>query len=284
MNRAFLTGLARLSRRQATLLVAASLAIVGWIDLATGTEVRILALYFVPLLIAGWTLGVAGAACTAIAAAAEWVAALAWSGVTYATPYIWAINAVTEGAGFLVVAILVAELRKALDHERNLGRIDSLTGLNNRRAMVEEVGRGMSVCQRHGRAASLVCLDLNDFKRANDRFGHHEGDLVLVDCARAISAELRASDVVSRIGGDEFLIFLPETGAEQALGLMQRVRSRVDGVARLRKVNVTISMGIVSEMPITSTLEQLMQAADGLMYADKIASKNSAGRIGCQPE
>ena len=187
------------------------------------------------------------------------------------------MNALTEGSGFLIVSILVARLRRALDHEATLSRTDQLTGLFNRRAMVELVTREIAVAKRQSRAASIVCIDLNDFKSANDRFGHQRGDDLLRECSRLMRSCLRTSDTIARVGGDEFVVFLPETSAQQASLLSDRIRAAIDETLDFKVAGVTLAIGTYTEAPVTSDIETTLRASDALMYEAKRARRRTPG-------
>ncbi len=269
MNRVPPRSLLNLSRTSATAIVVISILVVGWIDFITGTEIRILPLYFVPLLLAGWNLGAVGAALSALLAGTVWLAVTVRLAVSFQAVHIWVVSAVTEGSEFLLFSLLIAGLRHALDRVDALSRTDQLTGLLNRRAMTESFSRAVALCKRNGRAASLVSIDLNNFKHANDKFGHHRGDELLRQCANLLRDSLRTSDIIARIGGDEFVVFLPETGAEQAAALVERIRRAVDSASDFRLTGVTLSIGTFSEAPVASDLEALLRGADALMYEAK---------------
>jgi len=130
-----------------------------------------------------------------------------------------------------------AQLRQEVEQRRALqealriqASIDPLTGLNNRREYEKLFAREMARARREGRAMSLVMLDLDHFKAINDRYGHLEGDRALVAFAQAVKSQLRASDAVGRLGGEEFGVLLPLTtlaeGLEAAHRILQSVRQR----------------------------------------------------------
>ncbi|HSC63625.1 MAG TPA: GGDEF domain-containing protein [Caldimonas sp.] len=265
----FLDRFAAISRPRAAVAVVALLMIVGAVDAVTGEEVRVLALYFLPLLLAGWSLGATGAALASVLATLVWVSVLVVTGTRFHAPYVWVMNALTEGLGFLMVSILVARLRRALDLEATLSRTDQLTGLFNRRAMVELVTREIAVAKRQSRGASIFAIDLNEFKSANDRFGHPRGDELLRECARLMRDCLRTSDTIARVGGDEFVVFLPETSAQQASLLADRLRVAVDETPLFKSAGVTLSLGIYTEAPVTSDIETMLRASDTVMYEAK---------------
>jgi two-component system cell cycle response regulator len=149
-------------------------------------------------------------------------------------------------------------------------REDPLTGLSNRRAVLTQLGGMVSAARRHGHPLSIAMLDLDHFKRVNDDHGHKTGDAVLVAATRAVGAHLRAEDQLGRVGGEEFLVLLPDTDADAAQHVAEKLRaevSRADG-----PVAVTVSVGVATwdgEAP-----EDLLHRADEALYAAKAAGRD----------
>ena len=106
-------------------------------------------------------------------------------------------------------------------------REDALTGLSNRRAILTQLGGMVSAARRHGHPLSIAILDLDHFKRINDTHGHKTGDAVLVASAQALRSHLRAEDQLGRLGGEEFLILLPDTDADAAVHVAEKLRVEV---------------------------------------------------------
>src|SRR4051794_22187364 len=144
-------------------------------------------------------------------------------------------------------------------------REDALTGLSNRRAILTQLGGMVSGARRHGRPLSVAICDLDHFKRINDSHGHKSGDQVLVAAAHAIATHLRAEDQLGRLGGEEFLVLLPDTDADAAGHFAERMRAEV--AAAPTPLPVTVSIGLATwdgEAP-----EELLQRADEALYAAK---------------
>src|SRR3954453_19412192 len=149
-------------------------------------------------------------------------------------------------------------------------REDALTGLSNRRAVLTQLGGMVSGARRHGRALSVAICDLDHFKRINDTHGHKAGDEVLVAAAHAIATHLRAEDQLGRLGGEEFLVLLPDTDADAAGHFAERMRAEVKRAPT--PVPVTVSIGIATwdgEAP-----EELLARADEALYAAKEAGRD----------
>ncbi len=155
---------------------------------------------------------------------------------------------------------------------RQAAATDELTGLLNRRALHE---RAASV-QGSGRSMSLVMADIDHFKRLNDTHGHQVGDRALQAFAYALSAAARPSDIVARVGGEEFIILLPDASAEGAGQVVERIRASLPRVLDSSSVpRFTASFGI-ADLRHGTNLEGLIKAADSALYAAKEAGRDRA--------
>lgn len=171
------------------------------------------------------------------------------------------------------------ELQSTLTREQQLARIDSLTGVFNRRHLYEIARHEIEVAERYQRPLSVIMFDIDHFKKVNDIFGHTAGDHLLERVAQVACAELRSADVIGRYGGEEFIVLLPMTNAQQAYPLAERIRA---DVAALRVPTlkgdafVTLSIGIVEMMRTTPTesVEDVFRRVDEAMYAAKQAGRN----------
>jgi two-component system cell cycle response regulator len=149
-------------------------------------------------------------------------------------------------------------------------REDALTGLLNRRAILSQLGGTVSGARRHGHPLSVAMVDLDNFKAINDEHGHAVGDEVLIAAVRAMRAHLRAEDQLGRLGGEEFLVVLPETHARAAARVAEKLRGEVAGAPG--PVPVTCSVGVATwdgEAP-----EVLLRRADEALYAAKDAGRD----------
>jgi two-component system cell cycle response regulator len=149
-------------------------------------------------------------------------------------------------------------------------REDALTGLLNRRAILTQLGGMVSGARRHGHPLSIAVLDLDHFKRINDTYGHKTGDEVLVAAVHAMGTHLRAEDQLGRLGGEEFLVLLPDTKVNDAELVAEKLRSEVAGAPA--PVPVTVSVGVATwdgETP-----EAFLQRADEALYAAKDAGRD----------
>lgn len=166
---------------------------------------------------------------------------------------------------------------------------DELTGLPNRRCLMEEGLRLLELCARSGLPCSCLLLDVDNFKTVNDRFGHAKGDQVLAGMAALIKRTARGADLFGRLGGEEFLLVCADTGQEQALVLAQRLRAAVAGAREelLPPEGVTVSVGVatlrVYREPGTVLFDRLLVAADMAMYEAKAAGRDQVRSSLCDP-
>lgn len=169
---------------------------------------------------------------------------------------------------------LESEVAQRTEQLEQLMLTDQLTGVGNRRLMMKALTDETTRAQRYQRPYSLIFFDLDHFKRINDAYGHATGDAVLVAVASCLKAALRDCDLFGRIGGEEFVVLLPETGIDNALQAAQRMRADVEQlrVAQILE-NVTLSAG-VAEWRNGESGEQLLDRADRALYKAKDAGRN----------
>jgi diguanylate cyclase (GGDEF)-like protein len=173
-------------------------------------------------------------------------------------------------AGYMVVTRLVRKLQHLSHH-------DSLTGLLNRRAIEYLLSRESQRLQRFGEHFSLLILDIDHFKRINDRLGHAAGDAVLCAVAQTLQAHAREVDRVARFGGEEFCVLLPHTLHDGALLAAERLREAINQISipwNDEVITVTISTGVATADNPEEDLEALLQRADQALYRAKDEGRN----------
>jgi diguanylate cyclase (GGDEF)-like protein len=177
---------------------------------------------------------------------------------------------ITEIVASITIAALVARVRRDRNALETLARSDGLTGLLNRRAFESALEAECARARRSGSPLSVVYLDIDHFKRINDRSGHAAGDQVLRQLAQAIGAAIRAHvDAGFRLGGDEFAVLLPASTKEQAAAVVERIRFFCTDRDPLWAVGaLDFSAGIVAFDPDESAAE-LLQRGDAAMYRQK---------------
>lgn len=174
-------------------------------------------------------------------------------------------------------AELESRVRRRTRQLRELAARDSLTGLYNRRHFDEELRRRYAETARYGGQLSCVMIDVDNFKQVNDLAGHQTGDELLILVGETILKELRSADLVARVGGDEFIILLPQTDVKNALILANRVRRAFAQATceRFADHHVTLSVGVAcSDDPEIADHRQLVACADRALYRAKGLGKN----------
>ena len=174
--------------------------------------------------------------------------------------------------------ILAGPLRRAMDYERifEQARKDALTGLPNRTVFEERLPCFMERASRHGHPLTLAALDLDHFKAINDTLGHLMGDEVLKQVTAALQAQIRMTDLLVRMGGDEFLLVLPDTDMAAARHLAERLCRAVDALdIRCNGDKLGISIGLAQWQPGMSR-DQWLEQADDLLYQ---AKKNGRAQV-----
>lgn len=170
----------------------------------------------------------------------------------------------------------ITHLREELDRMTALASHDLLTGALNRQGMADVVAKEMARSDRSGMPVCMALLDIDDFKRLNDRLGHLSGDAALQHLARVAKASLRPQDSVARFGGEEFVVVMPDTTMQDAVDVLTRLQRELSKQLFLEgteHVLITFSAGVVQVQP-GETLEQVLDRADKAMYSAKRAGKN----------
>jgi len=166
------------------------------------------------------------------------------------------------------------EERKKLENElRELSTIDALTGLYNRRFFIAVMTNQINQYKRFGETFSLMLIDIDRFKGVNDKWGHSEGDAVLVRFAELLREHTRLSDVVVRFGGEEFVILAPHHDAESAMILAEKIRMLTEKESLTKNTVVTVSIGVTTYRD-GKTYEQLLNEADIALYQAKNGGRN----------
>jgi diguanylate cyclase (GGDEF)-like protein len=193
--------------------------------------------------------------------------------------------ALTTAALLLGLGRLVASLHRRLDKAEarivEMAVTDELTGLHNRRSIEQRLREELVRTQRHGHRCACILLDIDLFKQTNDTFGHAGGDAVLRGLATATRAALRASDLLGRWGGEEFLAVLPETDLAGAQAMAERLRLAVEAM-RVEfegwQLVATVSLGVADALPAghpdALNADRLVARADEALYRAKAAGRN----------
>lgn len=251
----------------------------GWLNQLIGWEVSFSVLYLIPIGIAAWILGRWPALGLAIGCTVLWWNANRNFPAFNELILYW--NAFVRFLFFAIVTELLVGLRQALERERELARVDPLTGLANTRAFTEIAQREIATARRTGRPLAILWIDLDGFKKINDELGHAAGDDLLAQIGGALRRSTRRTDFAARMGGDEFAVLLPETNLEGAEVMVRKITENVSEHAQVGDRSVTLSVGGIACEQTLPDLDTILHQADALMYEVKRAGRGAARVESC---
>jgi diguanylate cyclase (GGDEF)-like protein len=183
-------------------------------------------------------------------------------------------NALVWLAFFVLATFLIAQLKALHMRERELARVDDLTKVATRVAFYEFATAEINRARRFKLATTLAYVDLDSFKEVNDRRGHATGDKVLITVARSMQKTIRHTDMVARMGGDEFALILPDTGKDAARKVLEKLLNVLTRSMRHNHWPITFSVGAVTFLSPPESVHQMIQRADEVMYSVKQSGKN----------
>jgi len=175
---------------------------------------------------------------------------------------------------------LAAQIAVPIENSRlyakseQIARVDILTELFNRRHFDERIKEEIDRHSRYGDILTLLLLDLDNFKKYNDTYGHLSGDRIIVHASNLIKNTIRSSDLAFRYGGDEFAVILPNSPTSEAFSVAERIREKISSEMSSRQLDITISIGLASWPGDGQTLDELCNAADTALYYAKRTGQN----------
>lgn len=172
----------------------------------------------------------------------------------------------------------VTELFKLKEEFKQLANTDPLTNLYNRRFFTEKAEKEYQRAKRYSLSTTLISIDIDHFKSINDKFGHPAGDQVLIEVANQLQENLRQTDILARIGGEEFSILLPETSTKSAIAFAERIR---EAQSKLKitgewqgEITLSVSIGVSSFLSSDKAFDDLFSRADKALYEAKNSGRN----------
>lgn len=247
---------------------------VGLADYATGYELAFSLFYILPIALVTWFTGWELGLFSAVTAAAVWLAAEVMAGAVYSSPIIYLWNSIIR-LGFFALTVFSLRMGKALERERALANTDYLTGILNIRSFNILAQREIDRALRYHYPFSMAYIDVDNFKSINDRFGHVTGDKVLFTIANSLKRNLRKTDIVARVGGDEFGVLLPEMGLEGAQIVMSKLYERLREEMKAGNWAITFSIGVMTFVDPPESVPEMLAKVDKVMYSVKNAGKGN---------
>jgi diguanylate cyclase (GGDEF)-like protein len=252
----------------------ALVTLIGFFDSRTDPSISFLLFYLIPVILVLWFAGPFLGMFVAFSGATAWMGidtlARHHAGYPPQTDWNWARAGV-----FVFVAYILSTWKTLLDQTSHRAAEDSLTGLPNRRSFMEQAERELNRMQRLGQPLTIAYLDVDEFKAINDRCGHAEGDAVLLQIGMALRRYTRSTDTAARVGGDEFAILFPSTGAESVRPILEKVQETIRRPAGSLKPTISVSIGVVTFYKRPANAEQLLRDADTQMYRVKADGKEN---------
>jgi diguanylate cyclase (GGDEF)-like protein len=248
---------------------------IGIVDFITGYELAFSLFYLLPICAVVWFLGKRFGVLFSVLASIVWFFADYFSGHQYTDQitYIW--NTAIRFAFFVIVTTLLSSLKEALEREKALSRIDRLTGAMNGEYFYEIIRAELDRFIRYQHPFTLVYIDLDNFKKVNDQYGHSTGDALLRKVIATIKDKTRKTDIVARMGGDEFAILLLETDSLTAQLIIPRIQQHLLNEMAKSQWSVTFSIGAITFTAAPKSTREIFKLADDQMYTVKQAGKNA---------
>ncbi len=252
--------------------------VIGFIDYLTGEEIAFSIFYILPIALATWFAGKRSGFLLAVVGAAVWLTAdihSSQSSQSYSHFVIPFWNSIVRLTFFLLVVYSLLILRNLLQRESDLARTDPLTNIANSRFLYELAEIELVKAQRFKYPLSVVYIDIDNFKIINDTMGHLTGDKLLRLVAQTIKNNVRLFDLLARVGGDEFVVMLLNTGSNEVKIIIDRLQQNLNDTMKRNQLAITFSIGVAIFSNLPDRVEALIKTADDLMYSAKSAGKNT---------
>jgi diguanylate cyclase (GGDEF)-like protein/PAS domain S-box-containing protein len=171
----------------------------------------------------------------------------------------------------------LTEYKRLQSHLEDMANTDSLTGLSNRQYFMHQAEKEFTRARRYARPLSVVMIDVDHFKSINDRYGHAVGDIVLREVSAICQCSLRGTDVLGRVGGEEFVLLLPDTPQANAIYVAERMREQLEKTpvqVENLVISITASFGVASLLDADINFNDILERADVAMYHAKHEGRN----------
>ena len=269
-----LSGFKNYSKALIVVICFAVALTIGVIRYLTGPEWALSAFYLFPIILVTWKAGIGAGILISFTSAISWLLADLMMVNFFSNAIIPYLNETFRLIVFLIITFIIFKLKTALENQKELAGTDPLTSVVNRRAFYDLANLELNKARRYQTPISFLYLDIDNFKKINDHFGHHIGDKLLRSVAETIKNNIRAIDLIVRFGGDEFGILLAETGAESAAQVVGKLKKKLLELVRDNGWPVTFSIGVATFISPPGSIDEMIDAADAQMYFAKQNGKN----------
>lgn len=253
-----------------------SVAGISIVDYITGSQITFALFYLFPVAITAWFSNKNTAIAISLFSAVTWLAVDYFLNRIHPNLLIYAWNYLSRFILLIIIVFLLRTLKILLLEKHDLSREDPITKSLNLRAFREIGEIEISRAIRYGYALSLAYIDVDNFKAINDTRGHDAGNKLLCAVVDAIRENLRDSDIVARVGGDEFVLLLPVTYQPSVQIVIAKIQNHLMSIMDKNDWPVTFSFGVLTCIENIPTIDRIIAMADRLMYSVKKSSKNGA--------
>lgn len=250
------------------------IGLLGVLDYLTGNEIAFSLFYLIPIFLATLAVNQKLGVITSFLSALTLLVAQIAIGRPSSQPSLDFLNTVIRTVLFSFFAFLMDALHKSQKEQRLAARTDFVTGAVSARYFTELLQMEIERTSRYPHPFTVVFIDIDNFKRVNDLFGHQAGDSALQFIADELKSQLRKTDIVARVGGDEFALLLPSLQQNDAEVILPKVRAALGAAMKQRDLPLTFSMGAVTCLTPPYAAEQMISLADELMYTVKNTTKD----------
>jgi diguanylate cyclase (GGDEF)-like protein len=209
----------------------------------TGPEVTFTLMYLVPIIAVTWYSGLWFAIVIALSSITEW-AFIQLQNDHYPADMGFSMYLISKLSIFIFIIIVISRLKVRIEKEKSLSDHDHLTGALNRKGFFEILETETYRAKRSETPLTLAYLDVDNFKRVNDTLGHHEGDKVLIKLTEMVQSIVRKTDVLGRLGGDEFILIFPDTDISDSRSIIRKLKSGFGKISASNHWPVSLSIGV----------------------------------------
>ncbi|MCD4780859.1 MAG: GGDEF domain-containing protein [Candidatus Omnitrophica bacterium] len=247
--------------------------VIGSIRYLTGTEWEFSLFYLFPICIATWFITRWAGVVLSITSALSWFVADMFLINRFSHYLVPCINELLRSIVFLAATFTLSELKNLIFRQEKLALTDTLTGIANRRAFFKYAEIELMRAQRFERPFTIAYMDIDNFKSINDKCGHNIGDVLLRSIGGTLKRAIRNVDIVARIGGDEFVLFLPETDEKVACAIIRRIDKKLNDFVHMHEWPISFSFGVVTFSNIPKNIDDIINKADQLLLEAKKMGK-----------
>ena len=264
-----------ISKRLVVFISLSFLLLIDFLDYMIGGFLHLSVFLLVPVAFVTWNVGIQSGLLFSALSASYLMVDYALHPMMFPHPWVVLWDATVITVYFSVICLILTSLKSELDRALQKSKTDALTGLWNSAAFYEIAEQERQRSNRYHHPFTLCFLDLDNFKKVNDVHGHLMGDKLLKKVSAILQGQVRSSDRVARLGGDEFVVLFPETGPEAAERLSSQLHQAINTCLKEELPLVTLSMGVVTYYDVPEKIDEIVHAADLLMYEAKKSGKNS---------